>query len=285
MDRRWIHSALFTPEYIAGVSNFMDFVRGRFAEDDAILCPCSRCINQKSMCQSDVRRHILMNGMSSTYTRWCHHGEDNDVHVLEGGGEHVDAHYNPVDDDNNAADRVEDILSDLMGAEVPSNDVAPEDDNPSGNHESVFKALMEEAKQQLYPGCTQFTRFSFVVKMLHLKSYYRISNSAFTAFLKILCSAFPESNCLPKSYDEAKKMLRQLGLGYVSIHVCPNNCVMFTKANADLDNCPICKASRWKDPEKKKIPEKVLRHFPLVPRLQRIFAMKKTAQEARWHRS
>jgi hypothetical protein len=226
-----------------------------------------------------------MNGMSSTYTRWCHHGEDNDVHVLEGGGEHVDAHYNPVDDDNNAADRVEDILSDLMGAEVPSNDVAPEDDNPSGNHESVFKALMEEAKQQLYPGCTQFTRFSFVVKMLHLKSYYRISNSAFTAFLKILCSAFPESNCLPKSYDEAKKMLRQLGLGYVSIHVCPNNCVMFTKANADLDNCPICKASRWKDPEKKKIPEKVLRHFPLVPRLQRIFAMKKTAQEARWHRS
>lgn len=59
------------------------------------------------------------------------------------------------------------------------------DGNPSSNHESVFKTLMEEAKHELYPGCTQFSRFSFVVKMLHLKSYYRISNSAFSAQLKV----------------------------------------------------------------------------------------------------
>jgi hypothetical protein len=285
MDRRWIHGALFTPDYIAGVSNFMDFVRERFGEEAAILCPCSRCLNQKSMSQDDVRRHILVNGMSSTYTRWSHHGEANDVHVLEEPVEHLFAHNNHSEHEQNAAHGVEDILRDLKGTEVPSNDVAVEDENPSSNHESIFKSLMEEAKQQLYPGCTQFTRFSFVVKMLHWKSYYRISNSAFTSFLKILCSAFPESNCLPKSYDEAKKMLRQLGLGYVSIHVCPNNCVLFRKAYAELDACPVCKASRWKDPVKKEIPEKVLRHFPLVPRLQRIFANKKTAQEAKWHGS
>jgi len=153
------------------------------------------------------------------------------------------------------------------------------------NHESVFKALMEEAKQELYPGCTHFTRFSFVVKMQHLKSYYRISNSAFSAFLKILSSVFPESNCLPKSYEEAKKMLQTLGLGYVSIHVCPNNCVLYRKTYAKLDIYPVCKASRWKDPVKKKVPEKVLRHFPLIPRLQRIFATKKSAEEAKWHES
>jgi hypothetical protein len=289
MDRRWIHGAKFTAEYITSVRIFMDFVRERFGEEAEILCPCSRCLNQKSMSQDDVRRHILVNGMSSTYTRWSHHGEANDVDILEEPVEHVGAHNNQWEHEESAADGVEDILRDLMGAEVAvedeANDVEVEHENPSSNHESIFKSLMEQAKQQLYPGCTEFTRFSFVVNMLHLKSYYRISNSAFTAFLKLLCSAFPEGNRLPKSYDEAKKMLRQLGLGYVSIHVCPNNCVLFRKAYAELDTCPVCEASRWKDLVKKKIPEKVLRHFPLVPRLQRIFANKKTTQEAKWHGS
>jgi hypothetical protein len=32
----------------------------------------------------------------------------------------------------------------------------------------------------LYPGCTKFSRFSFVVKLLHMKALYRIRNYAFT---------------------------------------------------------------------------------------------------------
>jgi hypothetical protein len=127
--------------------------------------------------------------------------------------------------------------------------------------------LIEEAKHELYPGCTNFSRLTFVIKMLHVKSYYRITNSTFSVFLKVLSDAFPEFNSIPKSYDEAKKMLRELRLGYISIHVCPNNCVLFRKANAHLDNCPVCDASRWKYPEKMKVPVKVLRHFPLIPRL------------------
>jgi hypothetical protein len=74
-----------------------------------------------------------------------------------------------------------------------------------------------------------FSRFTFVIKMLHVKSYHRITNSTFSAILKILSQAFPQFNTIPKSYDEAKKMLRELGLGYESIHVCPNNCVLFRK--------------------------------------------------------
>jgi hypothetical protein len=75
-------------------------------------------------------------------------------------------------------------------------------------------------------------------------------------------------------------MLRTLGLGYISIHVCPNKCVLFRKAYEKLDNCPVCQASRWKDSMNKKILEKLLWHFPLVPRFQHIFASKKTTQEA-----
>ena len=88
------------------------------------------------------------------------------------------------------------------------------------------------------------------MKLLHIKSFYRISNVAFNAILKSLSSAFPAYS-IPTSYNEAKKLFRALGLGYVSIHVCPNNCVLFRKGLENEDKCPICDASRWKDGDEK----------------------------------
>jgi hypothetical protein len=176
--------------------------------------------------------------MSSTYTRWIHYGEDNEVHVLE-GPVNKDAHADHVVEDNNVGDRIEVMLGDLYRSEEQAaNEVAHEEESQPRETDSFFAHMMEEAKRELYPGCSNFSRFSFVVKMLHMKSYYRISNSAFSVFLKMLSEAFPKFNSLPKSYQEAKKMLSELGLGYVSIHVCPNNCVLFRKANEKLDKLP-----------------------------------------------
>ena len=276
-----MHGVLFTPKYIGGVQSFMSFIRERFNDAEQILCPCTACLNHKYLHQNDVQRHLLLNGMSSTYTRWINHGEGSDVHVLEEPVQedrNVNSLEEPVHDDG-----LDGMLRDLVGSEHV-NDDGHGDGNPSNDAASRFKQLIEEAQRELYPGCTNFSRLTFVIKLLHVKSYCRITNSAFSMFLKILSEAFPEFNTVPKSYDESKKMLRELGLGYTSIHVCPNNCVLFRKTYAGLDNCPVCKASRWKDPEKKKIPAKVLRHFPLIPRLQRLFVSKKSSEEVQWHK-
>ena len=141
----------------------------------------------------------------------------------------------------------------------------------------MFATVLKEMKKKLHSG-SNHSRFSFVVKLLHIKSFYRISNVAFNAILKLLSSAFPACS-IPTSYHEAKKLICALGLGYVSIHVCPNNCVLFRKGLEKEDKCPVCDASRWKDGDgKKKIPQKVLRHFPLIPRLKRIFVSKKNSR-------
>ena len=207
------------------------------------------------------------------------HGEASDVHVLEEPAVLEDVNVDSfVSEDTNDVG-LEGMLRDLVSFEHV-NDAGHEDGNPSSDVASHFKQLIEEAKRELYPGCINFSRFTFVIKMLHVKSYYRITNSEFSTILKILLEAFPQFNTIPKSYDEAKKMLRELGLGYESIHVCPNNCVLFRKENKKKDSCPVCGASRWKDPERKKVPAKVLRHFPLVPRLQRMFVSKKRSEEA-----
>ena len=122
------------------------------------------------------------------------------------------------------------------------------------------------------------------MKLLHIKSFYRISNAAFNALLSLLTLQFPGSN-VPRNYDDALRVIRKLGLGYVSIHVCPNNCVLYRKAYAKYNNCPKCNASRWKDADgKKSIPEKVLRHFPSKPRLKRMFLSVKTSEEVQWHK-
>ncbi|XP_071679018.1 uncharacterized protein [Lolium perenne] len=128
--------------------------------------------------------------------------------------------------------------------------------------DTIFAELIEEAKRAASDGGTM-SRFSLTVKLLQAKSYYQISNVAFNAILLILALQYP--NCsIPKSYEEALSIVGRLGLGYESIHVCPNNCVLFRKDYAKENNCPKCKASRWKDADgRRKIPEKVLRNIRL----------------------
>jgi len=223
--------------------------------------------------------------MTSTYTRWIHHGEALEVGLNENSetgdigcsvetgdiGCHVETEMNEPEDDRDD-DRIHEIVQELYTAE---------DRGPATK--SKFAAILEEMKQELHPD-GPYTRFSFVVKLLHMKSFYRMSNVGFSAFLKLLRLAFPKCS-IPASYDEAKKVIRALGLGYDSIHVCPNNCVLFRKELAKMDKCPVCGASRWKDEDtRKQIPNKVLRHFPVVPRLQRMFASKKLSEQAQWHK-
>ena len=52
----------------------------------------------------------------------------------------------------------------------------------------------------------------------------------------------------------------------------------------ELQACPKCKECRWEDADSSwRVPNKVLRHFPLVPRLQRIFAIQGTITDVEWH--
>jgi hypothetical protein len=73
MEKRWIHSVLFMLQYICSLWSFMNFVKERFGEAEKILCPCQYCLNNESLEQNEVERHLLLNGMSNTYTMWIDH--------------------------------------------------------------------------------------------------------------------------------------------------------------------------------------------------------------------
>lgn len=72
------------------------------------------------------------------------------------------------------------------------------------------------------------------------------------------------------------------------IHACPNDCILYRRDLVIAEICLECGLSRWKhsfvDVEgRKKIPPKILRWFPLKPRLQRLFLSSKTASSMTWH--
>ncbi|XP_028056155.1 uncharacterized protein LOC114260277 [Camellia sinensis] len=110
------------------------------------------------------------------------------------------------------------------------------------------------------------------------------SNKSVDMMLEFLTKLLPKDNLVPKSTYEAKKILHELGLSYELIDACVNDCVLFWKANTTLDKCPNCNASRYKTNHGrgKKISRKVLRYFPLTPRLKRLYMSRKRAEDMKW---
>ncbi|KAA0061948.1 uncharacterized protein E6C27_scaffold89G002390 [Cucumis melo var. makuwa] len=67
------------------------------------------------------------------------------------------------------------------------------------------------------------------------------SNKLFNMLLELLRAVFPMcSTTIPSSFYEAKRKLRDLGLGYEIIHACKYHCVLYWKESANLQHCPTC---------------------------------------------
>ena len=76
---------------------------------------------------------------------------------------------------------------------------------------------------------------------------------------------------------EARKIMDGLSFMYNKIDACLNDCILFWKENENGTEYIACHATRWKEHgetedgvvkrTKKAIPAKMLRYFPLKPRL------------------
>lgn len=117
-----------------------------------------------------------------------------------------------------------------------------------------------------------------------------MSNGCFHDLLPLIKEALPEGEVLPKNFHEAKRFVKAIGIGYQCIDACRNDCILFRKEYANAQYCPVCKSSRWKSVKGgvdgrhvHRVPAKVVRHFPLKKRLQRLFMSSNTAHNMSWH--
>ncbi|KAK7349692.1 hypothetical protein VNO77_07266 [Canavalia gladiata] len=297
MDKSWIRMPRNSPGYEEGVKEFIKFAFEHSAIDGKILCPCVHCNCRKRQTSNEVYDHLICKAFPQGYTFWFLHGESL-----------ANENPNPV------------ISQESMGNEIPIQTMINEDfgvhmhhENESNEHngqgegemprvvqdgleDKDFYELTKEGEQPLYEGCTKYSKLAFIVKLYHIKCLSKMTDKAMTMILELLHDAFPHAK-IPSSFYEAKKTITKLGLDYVKIHACPNNCMLYWGEDENRDICKTYQKSRWKPSKtrdgenevsndgnnKKKVPAKVLRYFPLKPRLKRLFLCSKTAEDMRWH--
>ncbi|KAL1209251.1 hypothetical protein V5N11_033111 [Cardamine amara subsp. amara] len=298
MDKSWINKPRLSQDYILGVENFLDFAFGK-SKAHMMKCPCNRCSLVKTKSREDIEGDLMCFGFLSSYTNWILHGED----VFVTGNARIPSNIAPVDLDstlNLLDDLFPDTSTNIDGgyepgsSEEPMNTDIPSTSSGSCENREGFDEMLGDFNQELYTGCTKFTKLSFILKLYHIKCMCGISDKGISMVLDLLKEAFTHAK-LPASFNDMKKVIRKLGLTYETIHACPNDCMLFWEADAEREICKVCEASRWKEKisakstgsgsenRKNKAPAKVLRYFPLKPRLQRLFMSSKTATHMRWH--
>jgi hypothetical protein len=135
-----------------------------------------------------------------------------------------------------------------------------------GRHEAIMESMLTKASTPLFEG--SFTSMlSATLLLLNLKTIHGLTNVFMDELFSLLQKELlPKGNKTPITTYEALKLIKELGLSYDSIHTCTNGCVFFLGTLKDSRVCPKCNTSRFVD-ESQCVPWKVLRHFPLIPRL------------------
>jgi hypothetical protein len=134
MDRNWIIDAVkFTPMYLRGVADFMNFARQHGKESEPMLCRCTECLNLFGHNENTIEGHIICNSMSLHYKRWIFYGESFSDDEGDEGVYQSDDDYNSEEVTENSDD-VQNMLHDLE----ESGDRGPTKPN-------MYAKLIEEA--------------------------------------------------------------------------------------------------------------------------------------------
>ena len=105
--------------------------------------------------------------------------------------------------------------------------------------------MIKDGETELYPGCTSFTKLSFVIQLFHIKCLCGWSDKSFGMLLDLFKRVLPKGETLPNSFYEAKKLINALGLDYEKIDACPKDCMLYRKEHANDTECEVCFTPRY----------------------------------------
>ncbi|KAF1888140.1 hypothetical protein Lal_00039180 [Lupinus albus] len=198
MDKEWIKLPRYSSEYIDGVEFFLNYAytNGK-PQGGEILCPCAKCHNTCWEVRAVVYDHLIGYGFQKGYDVWVRHGEVLKDMDLDGC----------MDDDNDSVDDIEGLLRDTFRDAAEDNEL----NNGLNDDAKNFYNLIEEAQQELYPGCKNFSTLSFTIRLYLLKCLHGWSNASFSSLMGLLREAMPHLN-ISDSFYKTRGMIRDLGL-------------------------------------------------------------------------
>jgi len=140
-------------EWQQGLTDYLDSTFGGSSKGGTAPCPCSACRSMSFRKRSDVQNHLLRKGFDESFIR-------EQESICEGSA--IDD-----DDDDDVDDRAgtTELLHSLIRGTIRGE---IDEEQPNEMAKKFFK-LLQEAKKELFPGCTEATQVSFIVKMFQMK--------------------------------------------------------------------------------------------------------------------
>ena len=130
------------------------------------------------------------------------------------------------------------------------------------DHEGMTN-VEREAGTPIYTGSST-NRLAFVMELLKVQARNpTMTNQCVDDVLRLIQNFIIDpklENNMPKSRYEAKKIVSDMGLDYVTIHACPCDGMLYYGSYANLTHCPLegCGLSRYKEGSiSKEVPWKV----------------------------
>ncbi|XP_050876180.1 uncharacterized protein LOC127079866 [Lathyrus oleraceus] len=297
MDRTWMYDRVYSnrhglkEEYVRGVK---DFVKRALKQpicksEGGIRCPCINCKCLKIRTPTNVRLHLYRDGFQPDYWIWTQHGE-------------VELNVNTRNDSNSSEhvhhdDQIEAMNQMVYDAFRPYGVFSHVNDNIEVEEYTEDEFPNEDAKRfydklisfnkPIYEGATQ-SILSISTQLLEIRSNWHVPQKGLDFVAQMLKSVCPVQKCLPENYYQATQLVSKLGLKVEKIDCCKNGCMLYYKDDSNLSECKFCNAPRF-IPRKtgmgkyKDIPVKRMFYFPIIPRLQRLYASTESASEMRWH--
>ncbi|XP_026432445.1 uncharacterized protein LOC113329835 [Papaver somniferum] len=274
IDKSWVEERdKLSDKYLEGVASFIQMTKNYLSSknEELCTCPCKKCVNRNPPTSlAEIENHLFTNGMAGSYNIWVLHGEEDNPNPNQSTASHHNVFNDGTTHSGNKNTGVLDMLHDAdkdrpfdrqadTGSHEETNDGSGEADSTDnlGEASTKFEELLGKAKQELYPGCTDYSSLTFLVELMHLKVLNCWSSKCFEMQLEFLKKSFPKDNTIPNSYYEAKNTLRDLGLGYESIDACKNDCALYWKEHKDREDCPVCHEPRYKFNNSKEDPRNV----------------------------
>ena len=293
IDKQWMmESDRRTTQYVEGVRKFIESVVENGGNKKIYSCPCTQCKNMKTKIKlDDIHYHMLRWEIVQSYTVWRFHGEESTEKQKKSVSQVIST-------DESEHPRMEDLVNDANRFHhfQPTSSLLDNIGEPSTvdvnwttNQSKKYKSFFDSAKEPLYPSCPKgITKSYAIVKLNSLKTQYGFSDNGVTALLEFITELLFEGNTLPTKNPDMKKMIKQVGMKYKIYDACINDCILYWKDDANKVSCPNCKESRYMttfNEEKKatKVPQKTLRHFPLISRLRRLYTVPWIADAMTWH--
>src|SRR3954468_1465833 len=155
-----MYGSQMTPEFISGLSNFMEVAKEN-KQEGFMSCQCKECMNQKQYSSLKIiHLHLLRYGFMPSYNCWTKHGERWVMMEDNEEEEEEDDNYHPMFPE----------YGDSSTGEAEDEEAPPEDEeaSPDDLHRAIddirresdsnieklkLDRLLKDHKKMLYPTC------------------------------------------------------------------------------------------------------------------------------------